>query len=490
MALAFSQSEWTVAFDLGEARMKLLSTLEAIVGKANLLTGEDAAPYGKDWTGKYTSQPLAVVRPANTEDVSAVVKACADSGTAIVPVSGNTGLTGGTFAEGSVMISLARMNTIRDIRPEAKVAVVEAGVILSALHDAVDEHDLLFPLYFGARGSAMIGGVLSTNAGGSNVLRYGNTRALCLGLEVVLPDGRVMDLMSELHKDNTGYDLKHLMIGAEGTLGLITAAVLKLAPKPLAYATAMVATPSLPDALSLLNRLQASTGGAIEAFEYMPRNYMERHIAHFPNAREPFDARYDVNILVEVATTSPREGLAQEDGSVPVTDHLEDALAEMIEDGTVLDAVVAKSDTQRTEMWDRREQAAEITLTTPMLVDSDISVPLDKVPTFLEKITKRVQTRDPGAEELAISHLGDGNLHYTVYPTNTDADHRDRIRREVEEVTLELGGSFSAEHGIGLTKLPSMARNKDAVSMDVMRAIKAALDPKGIMNPGKVVPDA
>ncbi|WP_298361733.1 FAD-binding oxidoreductase [uncultured Litoreibacter sp.] len=468
--------------------MQLLETLKRVVGDAHVLTGDDAAPFGKDWTGKYISTPLAVVRPATTQEVSAVVKTCSVADVPIVPVSGNTGLSGGAYAEGAIMISLSRMNAIREIRPDARVAIVDAGVVLSSLHEAVDAHDLVFPLFFGARGSAMIGGVLSTNAGGSNVLRYGNTRALCLGLEVVLPDGRIMDLMSELHKDNTGYDLKHLMIGAEGTLGLITAAVLKLSPKPLAYATAMVATPDLPGALSLLNQLQSATGGAVEAFEYMPRAYVERHIARIPGAREPFDAPYDVNILVEVGATAPRDADVQPDGSVPVTNYLEEVLSGMLEDGTVLDAVVAKSDGQRAQMWERRESAAEVTLTTPTLVDNDVSVPVDKVGTFLDRITERVQKLDPGAAELTVSHLGDGNLHYTVFPNQTDAEHRDLIRQQVEEVTRELGGSFSAEHGIGLTKLPSMTRNKDAVSMDVMRLIKAALDPKGIMNPGKVIP--
>ncbi|MEM9583334.1 MAG: FAD-binding oxidoreductase [Pseudomonadota bacterium] len=468
--------------------MELLNTLTSIVGEDHVLTGADAAPFGKDWTGKYISRPIAVIRPANTAEVSAVVKACAAAETPIVPISGNTGLSGGGYAEEAVMISLSRMNEVREIRPEARIAIVDAGVILSHLHDAVDEHELVFPLIFGARGSAMIGGVLSTNAGGSNVLRYGNTRALCLGLEVVLPDGRIMNLMSELHKDNTGYDLKHLMIGAEGTLGLITAAVLKLSPKPMAYATAMLATPKLDDALHLLNRVQEATGGAVEAFEYMPRAYIERHLAHIEGAKAPFDRMFDVNILLEIGTTVPREATVQDDGTTPITSYLENVLGDMLEDGTILDAVVAKSEAQRREMWDRREQAAEITLTTPLLVDSDVSVPVDKVATFLDRITERVQRLDPGAEELTVSHLGDGNLHYTIYPSNADVAHRDLLRQQVEEVVQELGGSFSAEHGIGLTKLPSMTRNKDAVSIEVMRAIKIALDPKNIMNPGKVIP--
>lgn len=469
--------------------MSVTAQLQSIVGESQVLTGTEAEAYGKDWTGKYVSSPLCVVRPANTAEVSAVVKACAEQGVPIVPVSGNTGLAGGAHAEKQVMLSLSRLNRIREIRPDARTAIVDAGVVLSKLHDAVDEHGLVFPLVFGARGSAMIGGVLSTNAGGSNVLRYGNTRALCLGLEIVLPDGRIMDLMSELHKDNSGYDLKHLMIGAEGTLGIITAAVLKLSPKPLAYATAMVATPSLKDALGLLNKLQSATGGAVEAFEYMPRTYIDRHLTHMPGARAPFDDSYDVNILVEVGATAPRDADTQPDGSVPIVDYLEQVLCEMLESGEVLDAVVAKSDQQRQDMWQRREDAAEITLTTPMIVDSDVSVPLDKVATFLERVTPRIKALDPDAQELAISHLGDGNLHHTVYPSIHDPAHFDRIRVQVEKVTRELGGSFSAEHGIGLTKIPSMQRNKDAVSMEVMRAIKRALDPQGIMNPGKVVPD-
>ena len=468
--------------------MDLANQLSTIVGAENVLQGADAAPYGRDWTGKYVSTPLAVVRPANTAEVSAVVKACAVAGVAVVPVSGNTGLAGGAYAEGAVMISLARMNKIREVRPDAKLAIVEAGVILSNLHDAVDAHDLVFPLTFGARGSAMIGGALSTNAGGSNVVRYGNTRDLCLGLEVVLPDGRVMDLMSQLHKNNTGYDLKHLMIGAEGTLGLITAAVVKLSPKPRAYATAMVACASLPAALKLLNGLQESSGGAVEAFEYMPRIYIERHIKLIDGAREPFEAPHDVNILIEIGVTSPRDAEILPDGSTPASNGLEEVLMAHLEAGDVLDAVVAKSEAQRTEMWERREQAAEITLITPDLVDSDVCVAVDLVDTFVTRVSERVTALDPEAEEFTVSHLGDGNLHYTVYPSDKSAAHHDAIRKAVEEVVVELGGSFSAEHGIGLSKLNSMARNKDAVSIDVMRAIKQALDPKGIMNPGKLLP--
>ena len=468
----------------------MLDRIREIVGAANVADGGDIARWSSDWTGSYHWQPLAVVRPANTAEVSAVMRVAFETGTPVVPVGGNSGLAGGTRADGALMLSLERMNTIREIRAPARIAIVEAGVILSALHDAADARGLSFPLTFGARGTAMIGGCLSTNAGGSNVLRHGNTRDLCLGLEVVLPDGRVMDLMSELHKDNAGYDLRHLMIGAEGTLGIITAAVLKLAPKPRANATAMVAVPGLDQALVLLNRLQEATGGTVEAFEYMPRNYIEQHVARFEGAREPFDAPHDVNILVEVAATAPRDCTPGPDGRVPLAGHLEEVLASLFEDGTLSDATVAQNDTQRTGMWARREAAAEIALTRRPIVVTDIAVPLDKVATFLSRIEARLPALDPGAESISVAHLGDGNVHYTVWPSTDDASVHDAINEAVEEEVRDLGGSFSAEHGIGTSKLPSMARRKNPVSLDVMRSIKTALDPTGIMNPGKVLPPA
>jgi FAD/FMN-containing dehydrogenase len=335
----------------------------------------------------------------------------------------------------------------------------------------------------------MIGGVLSTNAGGSNVLRYGNTRALCLGLEVVLPDGRVMDLMGALHKDNTGYDLKDLFIGAEGTLGLITAAVLKLMPKPRAHATAMVAVPALPDALTLLNRLQDETGGAVEAFEYMPADYMARLAACRPDLRPPFATPHAVNILVEVGATAPRDALPLPDGSLPVVTHLEETLAAMMADGAVLDAIVARSEAQRAEIWERREAAAEITFSRGPIVDSDIALPLDGVVPFLERMQVLLPRIDPAAETITVGHLGDGNLHYAVWPSRDDAALKDAVRETVEDVVAALGGSFSAEHGIGLSKKSTMARRKDPVALAVMAQIKAAFDPHGIMNPGKLLPE-
>ncbi|SMY06720.1 FAD-binding oxidoreductase [Flavimaricola marinus] len=465
-----------------------LDALRDIVGAANIATGSDCDKWNHDWMGDYHFSPLAVVRPANTDEVSRVMQLAHEVGLPVVPVSGNTGLAGGTYADGAVMLSLDRMNTIREIRAESRIAIVEAGVILYALSTAAQDHGLLFPMTFGARGSAMIGGILSTNAGGSNVLRYGNTRDLCMGVEVVLADGRVMDLMSELHKDNSGLNLRNLVIGAEGTLGIITAAVMKLAPQPLAYATAMLAVPHLSDAVGLLNQLQKITGGAVSAFEYMPKSYISRYLATIAGAKPPFEGSHDVNILVEVGATAPRDATPQDDGSVPIVSLLETELARMLEIGTLRDAVIAQNDAQRAEMWARREAAAEVTSAQQPMINNDVCVGIDKVETFLTTAIARIQAIDPEATDTCVSHLGDGNVHYIIFPSSADPELRDKLVETVEDVVQSLGGSFSAEHGIGLSKLPSMRRRKDPVALDVMRAIKAALDPKGILNPGKVIP--
>ena len=466
--------------------MTLLSDLTALLGPANVITGPDLARYTHDWTTHYTAAPIAVARPANTAEVAEVVKLAARHNTPVVPSSGRTGLVGGSMTTGGLMVTVERLNRIREVRPATRIAIVEAGVILQHLHQAADDQGLYFPLWFGARGSAMIGGVLSTNAGGSNVLRYGSTRALCLGLEVVLPDGRILNLMSELHKNNAGYDLRQLFIGAEGTLGIITAAVMKLVPRPRAYATATVAARSLPDALQLLNRLQAASGGAVEAFEYMPATYMQRLAEQRPDIRLPFDRRYDTNILVEIGATAPRDAEPAPDGTIPVVALLEQTLADMIDEGSVLDAEIAQTEAQRRAMWQRRELAAEITVARQPAIDTDVALPLDLVPEFYDRIHARLPAIDPGCETLSVCHLGDGNVHFTVFPTREGL--YDAVVEAVEDVVQALNGSFSAEHGVGLSKLNTMARRKDPVALDVMRAIKAALDPQGLMNPGKVIP--
>ena len=468
--------------------MGLIAELTARFGAGHVLTGADTARFVGDWTGKYTAAPLAVVRPGSTAEVAETLRLAARHGVPVVPVGGGTGLVGGSMTTGGLMISLERMNRIRELRPEARLAVVEAGVVLSRLHDAADAAGLNFPLWFGARGSAMIGGVLSTNAGGSNVLRYGSTRALCLGLEVVLADGRVLNLMSELHKDNSGYDLKSLFIGAEGTLGIITAAVMKLVPKARAHATATLAARSLPDALTLLNRLQESTGGLVEAFEFMPGSYMDRLSVVRPDLGQPFGAVHDVTILVELGSTSARDCVPGPDGSLPLVTLLEDTLAAMMEDGVVLDAVFATTEAQRRTMWARREAAAELTQGWLPSIDTDVAVPLTAVDAFMRQALARLRDIDPDAQTLTVAHLGDGNLHFTIFPTDDDPALGDAILTAVEDVVQELGGSFSAEHGVGLSKRASMARRKDPVALDVMRSLKALLDPGNLLNPGKILP--
>ncbi|KGK79583.1 FAD-dependent oxidoreductase [Thalassobacter stenotrophicus] len=452
----------------------MIDAIRAIVGPSHVLEGADCAGYSRDWTGVYPSEPLCVVRPANTAEVAAVVRAVADAGGAIVPVGGNTGLVGGTQARGEVMLSLERMSRIRTIKPDARIAVVEAGVVLQSLHDAADAHDLIFPLTFGAKGSARIGGCLSTNAGGSNVVRYGSTRGLCLGLEVVLASGEVLDMMTELHKDNSGYDLRDLFIGAEGTLGIITAAVVKLFPKPVGYATALLSAPDLGAALKILRAVQAASGGAVEAFEYMPRNFMQRLAQHRPDLIVPLQTG-DCTIMVEL-------------GGPDMDAPLAETLARLMEDGLVLDATLAASEAQRSTIWAIREASAEIKFTQLPIVDTDVCVPLEKVALFEAEVQARLAELDAEATDITVAHLGDGNFHYAVYPTRDDPAHLDAVRAMIDDVTVSLGGSISAEHGVGRSQLATLARHKSPIALAVMRQIKGALDPGNIMNPGKVVP--
>ena len=467
--------------------MDLIAELSASIGAPNVLTDADADGYAHDWTGKYRWRPLAVVRPASTAEVAAVLRLAAVAGTAVVPVGGNTGLNGGTSAEGALMLSLERMTRIREVNPRARILVAEAGVVLERLHEAATAEGLVFGLTFGAKGSAQVGGFLSTNAGGSNVLRHGNARALCLGLEVVLADGRVLDLMSALHKDNTGYDLRDLFIGAEGTLGIITAAVLRLEPAPRIYVTALLGMGSLDAALALLNQLQEATGGAVEAFEYMTAGYMARLAQCRPDLACPFPP-CPVNILVEVASTRPDDAAMGPDGEPALATNVQAMLASALADGSASEAVIAANGAQRRKLWAMREAAAEITLNRAPLVDTDIALPIDKVALFLPRMQARLAALDADAEEMVVAHLGDGNIHYTAYPSRDDPALAEAIRAAVATEAVALGGTFSAEHGIGISKRPTMAAHKNPVALHAMRAIKAALDPQGILNPGKVLP--
>jgi len=453
--------------------------LQAIVGSDQIFTGVATDRWSRDWTGQFEGMPLAVVRPGTCEEVAAILHLAGQYHVPVVPIAGNTGLNGGAYGAGSILVSIERMNRIREIRSGARVAVVEAGVIVGALDSAVAQYGLTFPLTFGAAGSAMIGGVLSTNAGGANVLRYGNVRDLCLGLEVVLPDGRVLDLMTALKKDNSGFDLRDLIIGAEGQLGIITAAVLKLHPRPLFHATALVALEDLREAPALLNAFQDASGNAVTAYEFMSRSYVAGYEKLMPTARRFFETSYPAVLLVELATVRNEE----------MGELLEAVLGDAMEREVVADAVIAQNDAQRQEMWALREAAAELAFRKHPVIDTDIAVPVDRVAEYIERIPKLMAAIDPDFTDISVAHLGDGNIHYTVWPSKNDPTINAALRAGIDALAVDMDGTFSAEHGVGLCKLPSMKLHKNCIALDVMRKIKAVLDPQNILNRKKTLPD-
>lgn len=467
---------------------QLIERLRAIVGAEALLTAaNDVEPYVVDWRGIYRGTAAAVVRPATAEEVAGVVKLCAETHTPIVPQGGNTGMCGASVPDaggGEIVLSLARMNRIRHVDPLNNTLTAEAGCVLANVQQAAREVDRLFPLSLGAEGSCMIGGNLSTNAGGVNVLRYGNTRDLVLGLEVVLPDGRIWNGLRGLRKDNTGYDLKQLFVGAEGTLGIITAAVLKLFPRPGASVTAWSAVPSPDAALELLALLRHHCGERINAFELISRNCLDLVLRHIPGSRDPLAATHDWYILTELADSRPGDVLRSE---------LEHALEAAMERALVLDATIAESGAQSEALWRIRESIPEAARAEPgMLYRHDIAVELSAIPSFIREAHDALEKHFPGANVICFGHLGDGNLHYNAYvPGRNRSDAAAREAHDVTDLVYDIvqryGGSFSAEHGIGLAKVEELRRYKSEVELDVMRTVKHALDPHGLMNPGKVL---
>ncbi|MFV0387063.1 FAD-binding oxidoreductase [Paracoccus sp. (in: a-proteobacteria)] len=464
-----------------------------IAGDAQVLTDpSDLAAYGTDWTGQFSAPPLAVARPRTATEVSALVRLCAERGIAVVPQGGCTGLCGGGVplaGQPSLVISTKRMNSIRSLDPAARTMVAEAGVVLETAQNAAREQGLVFPLTFGAQGSCMIGGALSTNAGGSNVVRYGTTRELCLGIEAVLPDGSVINALTGLRKDNTGYDLKDLLIGAEGTLGIITAAVFRLSPRPLVRTTGFLSVSSLAATPEVLNRLQDRTGGGVEAFEYMPRPAVDLICRIFPQIRQPLDNPAETGLFVEIASSRRDDAAAGDDGTARLQAQVLDVLGELMEEGIVLDAMIAQSDQQRADLWHMRESVLEAITRAGPAYHTDISLPLASVAQF-------VAAMDPvmaqlGIQPLTVGHLGDGNLHYTLTAApgqDFAALPLDRAKQAIFAELKALDGSFSAEHGIGQSKLDVMRALKQGTQLAAMRAIKRALDPCNIMNPGKLVP--
>ncbi len=471
----------------------VIAACTASVGAANVLTDDsDLSRYGSDWTGQYAGTPIAVLRPKTAGQVAAIVQACNAHGIALVPQSGRTGLCGGGVpidGQPSLILSTERMNGVRAIDTSARTMTVEAGVVLETAQGKALEHGLIFPLSFGAQGSAMIGGALSTNAGGSNVVRYGTTRELCVGIEAVLPDGSVINALTGLRKDNTGYDLKDLLIGAEGTLGIITAAVFKLSPEPMVRATAFLSLSSLGAATDVLNRLQDRSGGGVEAFEYMPRAAVEVICKVFPDIRPPLDAPAETGLFIEVASSRKDDAETSADGSVQLQAQILDLLGDLMEEGLVLDATIAQSDQQRADLWKMRESILEAITQSGPAYHMDISLPLAGVARFVEVMDASLA--DWGFQPLTVGHLGDGNLHYAIAaaPGKNWADlPLESARQKAFALLQELNGSFSAEHGIGQSKLDVMRALKQDTQLVAMRAIKRALDPNNIMNPGKLVP--
>ena len=467
---------------------KLIEKLRSIVGPQGLLTDKnDVEPYVEDWRGIYVGETAVVVRPANTEEVGAVVRACAESRTSVVPQGGNTGMCMAAVprvGRDEIVLSLTRMNRIRNVDPLNNTLTAEAGVVLATIQQSAAEIDRFFPLSLGAEGSCTIGGNLSTNAGGVNVLRYGNTRDLVLGLEVVLPDGRVWDGLRSLRKDNTGYDLKQLFVGAEGTLGVITAAVLKLFPRPSASATAWAAVKDPEAALELLALLRRHCGDRINAFELISRACLELVVRHVPGTRDPLADRHEWYVLTELADSQPGEKLRQE---------LETALQDALESGLVLDATIAESGNQSQALWRIRESIPEAARgESGMLYRHDVSVAVSAVPEFVREAGPALEKRFPGVQVICFGHLGDGNLHYNAFvPGRSRSDAAARDAHDVTDLIYDIvqrfGGSFSAEHGIGLAKVNELVRYKSPVEVDLMRSIKRTLDPHGLMNPGKVL---
>ena len=466
----------------------LREAVAAIVGAQNVLEDpSDQAPYVTDWRDRYHGKARFVVRPGSAAEVAEVVKLCAAARVPMVPQGGNTGLCGGATPDKSgaaVVFRLDRMNRIREINPTAGTMIVEAGSVLADLQSAADQAGLLFPLSLGAEGSCRIGGNISTNAGGVAVLRYGPTRDLVLGLEVVLADGTIRDWMSPLRKNTTGYDLKQLFIGAEGTLGIITAAALKVFPKPRQTAVAMATLGSVADALELLGLVRSSLGDRLSSFEIMSWTQVDVVLRHIPGTTMPFGERAPWYILIEATDTLADLDLRQA---------LETTLAEALEKKLIRDAVVPSSEAQAAALWRVRHSVSEANKRDGLGVSHDTAVPLDRQAEFARQIEARIGRAFPDAPLLMTGHIGDGNIHVIALLDKERYAEKSRfesaaaeINGIVDEVTLSLHGTISAEHGIGVTNKQRLMAGRGAADVELMRGIKRLLDPLGLMNPGKV----
>ncbi|MFO1283245.1 MAG: FAD-binding oxidoreductase [Burkholderiales bacterium] len=469
----------------------LVARLSAIVGSSAVLVEDaDLAGYVEDWRGVYRGTARCVVLPATTEQVSAVVRACVEAGVPVVPQGGNTGLCGGSVppagGEGAVVLALSRMRRIRDVDPANNAIEVEAGCVLRTVQEAAAAAGRLYPVSLGAEGSCQIGGTIATNAGGTGVLRYGSTRDNVLGLEVVLPDGEVWNGLNRLRKNNTGPDLKHLFIGSEGTLGVITAATLKLHPLPTSRCVAWLAVRSPADALGVLLRFQSSCGAWLSAFEMLNAAAVDKVLRQLPDRRVPLDAAYPWHVLVELEHSGSEPALAQA---------MEEALGAAASAGLVDDAAIAGSVAQQEAMWMVRHSVSEAFKRDGVSVSMDTAVPVAAVPEFIGRASAAAREIVPDVEILVVSHVGDGNVHFIPFVSfdrwreREDRDALDaRLRDRVNRIAHGLGGTFSAEHGVGQTHTREMALFRPAVELALLRGIKRALDPAGLFNPGRLLP--
>lgn len=473
-----------------EPVLPFLEQAQALLGPRGLiLDGERMEARLTDWRGRYTGKALAVAAPASTGELAALMELCARHGVAVVPQGGNSGMVGGATPDPSgaqLLVWLGRLNRIRSIDPEARTATCEAGVILQNLHDAVAEHGLRFGLTLGGKGSATVGGLVSTNAGGSQVLRHGTMRTQVLGLEAVLADGAVFSSLTALRKDNRGFDLKQVFIGSEGTLGIVTAATLRLLPAVNQRVVAWVGAESLAAARALLLEGEAVLGEALECFEVLPQRCLDSVLTYLPGARAPLAESHPWHILLEAVGTEA-DGLDLQSG-------MEGLLGALLDRGTIVDATIASNDTQAEAMWTLRESISSAERARGPAVQHDIAVAVERMPDFLAMAITEIEAAFPGTNAFGFGHLGDGNIHFHVKaPDGVDPqawreDQGAAISRRVNDLVTQWQGTISAEHGIGQAKRDELARLGDPVALAMMRRIKAALDPQGLLNPGKLVP--